>query len=93
MSAVGQGRVAMIQLVSGGDWQVNLERAAYWIGEAAQAGAQLLLLPENFAVFNTSQLIERGRAEQTDQGPIRQFVAQQARLHGVWIVAGSLPKS
>lgn len=84
-------QVAVIQLVSGSDWQLNLERAGYWIGEAAKAGARLVVLPENFAVFNAAELIERGHAEQTEQGPIRQFIAAQARLHGVWIVAGSIP--
>ncbi len=87
----GENRVAVIQLVSGSDWRVNLERAAYWIAQAAQAGAQLVLLPENFAVFNSSQLVERGRDELSPQGPIRGFIAEQARQHGIWIVAGSLP--
>lgn len=83
--------VAAIQLISGSDWQHNLERAAYWIAEAAARGAELVLLPENFAVFNTSMLVERGAQERSLEGPIRQFLAQQAKQHGIWLVAGSLP--
>ncbi|WP_343232511.1 carbon-nitrogen hydrolase family protein [Motiliproteus sediminis] len=85
------GRVAALQMVSGADWQQNLRSAADLIGQAAAGGAQLLLLPENFAVFDSQQLLERGRPEQDPDGPIRTFLAQQARQHGVWLVAGSLP--
>ncbi len=84
-------KVAVIQMVSGADWQANLQEAAALIAEAAGQGAELVLLPENFAVFNTSQLIERGRSEQTEAGPIRQFMADQARRHNIWLVGGSVP--
>jgi predicted amidohydrolase len=90
-SPVTKRTVAMIQLVSGKVLQHNLERAGHWISEAAAAGASLVLLPENFAVFNASALVEQGRKEVSIEGPVRQFIAQQARLHGVWIVAGSIP--
>ncbi|MFT6915122.1 MAG: putative amidohydrolase [Motiliproteus sp.] len=84
-------QVAMIQMVSGKSLQDNLERAGYWIGEAAAAGARLVLLPENFAVFDASALLAQGRLEVSPEGPIRQFIASQARSHGVWVVAGSVP--
>ena len=84
-------QVAVVQLVSGTDWQHNLERAGDWIAKAAAAGARLVLLPENFAVFDASALLERGREEVSTEGPIRQFIIEQARTHQIWIVAGSLP--
>jgi len=84
-------RVAVIQMVSGADWRANLEHAAALIADAAAAGAQLALLPENFAVFDAAQLLERGASETSVAGPIRRFVAAQARRHGLWLVAGSLP--
>jgi nitrilase len=84
-------KVAIVQLVSGKDWQANLQRCAEHIGQAAEQGARLVLLPENFAVFDTGQLLERGAQERTTAGPIRRFLAEQSRLHGVWLVAGSLP--
>ena len=84
-------RVAVIQMVSGGDWQENLQHAERLIAKAAADGALLALLPENFAVFNTSQLLECGEAEQSIDGPIRQFLSVQAKKQGIWLVAGSLP--
>ncbi len=84
-------KVAVIQMVSGGDWQANLREAAGLIADAAAQGAQLLLLPENFAVFNSSQLLQRGAEEQSADGPIRRFLSEQARTHGIWLVGGSLP--
>ena len=62
-------QVAVVQLVSGTDWQHNLERAGDWIAKAAAAGARLVLLPENFAVFDASALLERGREEVSTEGP------------------------
>jgi len=84
-------KVAVIQMVSGADWQGNLEQAAQLIADAATQGAQLALLPENFAVFDAEQLLSRGREEATAEGPIRAFLAQQARQHGLWLVGGSVP--
>ncbi|WP_370583994.1 carbon-nitrogen hydrolase family protein [Motiliproteus sp. SC1-56] len=84
-------RVAAVQMVSGPQWTLNLERAEALVAEAARGGAELVLLPENFAVFNTAQLLERGAQERGSSGPIRSFLREQARRHGVWLVAGSLP--
>ncbi|MFT5720726.1 MAG: putative amidohydrolase [Motiliproteus sp.] len=84
-------QVAMIQMVSGKSLPDNLERAGYWISKAAAAGARLVLLPENFAVFEASALLAQGQQEVSPEGPIRQFIARQARAHGIWIVAGSVP--
>lgn len=82
---------AVIQMVSGEDWQNNLAVAAELIAGAATQGAKLALLPENFAVFNTHQLLERGAEERDSEGPIRQFLAQQAKKYDIWLVAGSVP--
>lgn len=84
-------KVAVIQMVSGADWEANLLVAAGLIAQAAEQGAELVLLPENFAVFQAGSYIERGREELSPQGPIRQFLAAQAKLHGIWLVGGSIP--
>ena len=84
-------QVAAIQMISGADVQANLDTAARLIAEAAAQGAQLALLPECFAVFGNRALQEIGAAEYDGSGPIRRFLAEQARQHGIWLVAGSIP--
>jgi len=78
-------------MISGADVQANLDVAARLIGEAAEQGAQLILLPECFAAFGNRSLQAVAAAEYDGSGPIRPFLAEQARSHGVWLVAGSIP--
>ena len=49
-------RVAALQMVSSGDIHQNLESAARLIESAASQGAELVLLPENFAVLDGGPL-------------------------------------
>lgn len=84
-------QVAAIQMISGADVQANLRTAAGLIAEAAAAGAQLVLLPECFAAFGNRTLADIAAAEYEGSGPIRPFLAEQARQHGIWLVAGSIP--
>ncbi len=83
--------VAAIQMISGADVQTNLDSAARLIGQAAEQGAQLALLPECFAAFGNRSLQDIAAAEYDGSGPIRQFLSQQAREHGIWLVGGSIP--
>lgn len=83
--------VAAIQMVSGKDIDANLTEAARLLTQAAGRGARVAVLPENFAVFQTSQMLAQGQVEATPEGPIRSFLAEQARALGMWIVGGSFP--
>lgn len=83
-------KVASIQMVSGGNMAENLEQARTLIGKAAAQGARLVVLPENFALFDTAAMLEAGRQE-AEQGIVQAFLGQQARDHGIWIVGGSTP--
>ena len=69
-------RVAAIQMVSTHDIAANLEEAARLLKEAADAGASIAVLPENFAVLATKQMIGCGRREAEPDNVIRQFLAQ-----------------
>lgn len=84
-------KVAALQMVSGADLQKNLDQAALLLAKAASEGARVAVLPENFAVLDTEQMLVRGRAERTAEGPVRAFLAEQAKTHGIWVVGGSLP--
>ncbi|WP_417566291.1 carbon-nitrogen hydrolase family protein [Marinobacter sp.] len=84
-------RVAAIQMVSSHDMQANLSEAARLLAEAAGQGVGVAVLPENFAVLATGQMVDCGRREAGDEPVIRAFLAQQARKLGIWIVGGSMP--
>ncbi len=83
--------LAVIQMVSQADIGANLARARRLLEEAAEAGARLAVLPENFAALGRSDAAELGRAEAEGQGPILPWLKQAARDLRLWIVGGTLP--
>jgi nitrilase len=83
--------VAAIQLKPASSLEDNLTNAAALLFEAAAAGAQLAVLPENFAHYGQKDFTAIGFQESTHDGPVRQFLSDQARLNGLWLVGGSLP--
>ena len=83
--------VAAIQLKPASSLEDNLTNVAALLSVAAAAGAQLAVLPENFAHYGQKDFTAIGLQESTDDGPVRQFLSDQARLNGLWLVGGSLP--
>ena len=75
-------QVAVIQMISTGSLDENLQQAAELLADAAAQGAELALLPENFALMSTRRLYAAGVAERTDDGPIRSFLASQSKQLG-----------
>jgi len=84
-------QVAAVQMASGPNVSANLTEAARLIDNAATAGAGLIVLPENFALMPMREADRLQIAETEGQGPIQGFLAQQARLHGIWLVGGTIP--
>ncbi|EKD73068.1 MAG: hypothetical protein ACD_45C00473G0022 [uncultured bacterium] len=84
-------RVAAIQMNSGHHVQKNLVTAEKLIAEAAAQGAQLIVLPEMFAVMAMDQVDKIKMGETLDNGPIQAFLSQQALRHRVWLVGGTIP--
>lgn len=76
---------------SGPDVPANLALAGRLLGEASQDGCELAVLPENFALMPARGKDKARFAEQPGEGPIQDFLADVARRHGLWVVAGSLP--
>lgn len=83
-------KVAVAQMLSGEDWQANLAQAETLAEEAAENGAELLLLPENFAMLDSKALIELAKEEKESQ-VITGFIAALANRLNIWIIAGSVP--
>jgi deaminated glutathione amidase len=83
--------LAVIQMVSQDDVLTNLRLARRMLERAAQGGARLVVLPENFAAMGRRDLAAIGRAEALGEGPILPWLKQAARDLSLWIVAGTLP--
>jgi len=83
-------RVACIQLCSGTDRAANLETAARLLGKAAGEGAELALLPENFAFMGGSDAEKRNIAEDENGSATLRFLSEQAATRRMAIVGGTL---
>ncbi|MDB5881859.1 MAG: Nitrilase/cyanide hydratase and apolipoprotein N-acyltransferase [Ramlibacter sp.] len=84
-------KVAAVQMVSGFSVQANLDSARALLAEAAQAGAELAVLPEYFCLMGQRDSDKLGVREGVAEGPIQSFLAKAARELGLWIVGGTLP--
>jgi nitrilase len=83
--------IAALQMAAGPQVQANLMEAGRLIKEAAARGAGMVVLPETFAMMGADETDKVKIAETFGDGPIQTFISQQARKHGVWIVAGTIP--
>jgi predicted amidohydrolase len=83
--------VAAIQMTSSADTPGNLAEAGRLLGQARSHGAQVAVLPENFAFMGVSESDKFTIAEDEGRGPIQEFVASKAREMRMWIVAGTIP--
>jgi len=82
---------AVVQMVSGSEVATNLASAGRLIEQAAQAGARLVALPENFALLGRREQDKLAVAESDGAGPIQDFLADSARRHGIYLVGGTIP--
>ncbi len=87
----GVVRVAAVQLNSQDDVAANLATIAEILAKASDDGARVAVLPENFALMPQRGRDKARHAEPEGEGPIQQFLAEQAKSLGLWIVGGSLP--
>ncbi len=83
--------VAAIQMCSSDIRDDNLAVAGRLLEDAVARGAQLAVLPENFALMGRHERDKLAIAEAAGSGPIQQFLADTARRLRMWIVAGSVP--
>jgi predicted amidohydrolase len=83
--------IAVVQLNSDDNIKRNLKRAENMIYRAADKGARLILLPENFAFMGENPKAMAAIAEKESNGPVQEFLAKQAQAHGVWLLGGSVP--
>jgi deaminated glutathione amidase len=84
-------KLAAIQMASGPNVEANLLEAERLIARAAKAGAELVVLPENFALMGMSERDKVAIRERPGDGRIQGYLSYQARRHSVWIAGGTTP--
>lgn len=84
-------KIAAIQMTSSDDVDKNLVTAKKLITEAANNAAQLIVLPEMFAVMGMDTENQQHYSEPLGHGKIQDFLSEQASHHGIWLVAGTIP--
>ncbi|WP_455198816.1 carbon-nitrogen hydrolase family protein [Kaarinaea lacus] len=84
-------KIAAIQMASSPNVSANLIEAGRLISMAVDAGAELVVLPENFALMGMTEQ-EKVKVREVDgEGPIQDFLADTAVKHDVWLVGGTIP--
>ncbi len=96
--------VGAVQMTSSEDVEANLESARGLVRQAANAGALLVGLPENFAYLGNDRdhrlaiaerVPEPGSAAASDRaaaGPILGAMQELARVTGTWLLLGGFPE-
>ena len=84
-------KVAAIQLASGSNVSANLLEAERQTEAAVKKGAELIVLPENFAFIGRSCSDTNALREEPGDGPLQSFLSQLASKLGVWVVGGTIP--
>jgi predicted amidohydrolase len=79
---------AAAQMTSTGDRQRNLETALRLVGEAADRGARLVGLPENFAFMGRDE--DRIANAEVVEGPTISALREVARARKIFVLAGSI---
>ncbi|KAF3998452.1 carbon-nitrogen hydrolase family protein [Glaciimonas immobilis] len=84
-------KVAAIQMISTPVVEENFVTARRLVAQAAQQGAQLILLPEYWPIMGRHDSDKLTIAEAPGGGPIQAFMAGLAKEHKIHLIGGTLP--
>ena len=84
-------KIAAVQMATGPNVGANLLETERLVAEAAESGAGLVVLPENFAFMGKRDQDQLALCEADGDGPLQDFLARTARKYGVWLVGGTIP--
>ena len=84
-------RVAACQMVSSTDLTANLAAAEQLLKQAADAGAELAVLPEYFCLMGANDSDKLRVAESYGSGAIQDCMSRCASLFKLWVVGGTVP--
>lgn len=78
-------------MASGPNVKANLAEAEKLIKIAVQQEAEMVVLPENFAIMGTSETDKVKIAEDFGTGLLQNFLRDQAIKNNIWLVGGTIP--
>lgn len=81
-------RLAAVQMCSSKDIERNLDKAVTWVERAADSGADVIALPENFALMGSDR--ERAQFAQALDGTVLSELRRVARERNVLVLAGTI---
>ncbi len=84
-------KVAAIQMASGPNISANLLEVKKIVSEAVEDGAELVVLPENFAFMGKSEQDKIKLKEESGNGPLQSFLSKLAAENGIWVIGGTIP--
>jgi deaminated glutathione amidase len=84
-------KAAAVQMTSTRDVRQNLSDAGRLIRTAAEQGAELVVLPENFSFLGATDAERQAAVEPWGDGPAQRFLAEAAERHRIWLVGGTIP--
>ena len=84
-------KVAAIQMASGPNVKANLAEAEKLIKIAVQQEAELIVLPENFAIMGMTETDKVKIAEEFGSGLLQDYLKEQAMKYNIWLVGGTIP--
>jgi len=84
---------AVVQMTSGADLGRNLARVSELIAHAAGRGAELVALPENFALMREGgAAAPNPHAQEVPGGEVVRFLREQATTHRIVLAGGTFPE-
>ncbi|MFQ5581932.1 MAG: carbon-nitrogen hydrolase family protein [Mariprofundaceae bacterium] len=83
-------KVVCLQMCSGTDVDRNLTTADSLLKQAADEGAELALLPENFAYMSADDAEKQAIAEPESSSRVLEFLSRQAAELGMGVIGGSV---
>lgn len=86
-------KIAALQMTSGSIVSANIQQAEQLITDSCAKGANLVLLPENFAYFAKEDKDYLEQAETLGEGEIQDFMQNQAIKNQCYIAGGIALKS
>ncbi len=84
-------KLGLIQICASNDIEQNLNKLEAWLRQASEEGAELVLLPENFALMPNHASEKLATQETPGEGRVQGWLSRISAELKIWIVAGSFP--